>query len=108
MLQQPALEFETAAITGQGPIRAHNTMAWHDHSYRICAVREAHGANRRWPANPRGELRIGGGTAAGNRSQRMPHLALKRRAAGRHRQRIKGSEIASEVTADRIAQPMRN
>lgn len=81
MFEQPGVALDTIAITGKRTIGSDHTMTRHDGSNRICTIGQTNSPNSCRPTNLFGKLRIRNGRAAGNLSQRTPHITLKRRAA---------------------------
>src|SRR5579863_2950466 len=85
VLKQPALALDSATIAGERSVRADHAMARDYDPNRICAIGKPNGTNCGRTANSFSKLRIGDCRATANLAQRMPHLPLKRRAAGFNR-----------------------
>jgi len=104
MLEEPALPLDTAAISGQGTIRANHPMARHNHTHRIRSIRQPNRSNRTRPSDPFRKLPIGNRSAAGNLSQCPPHLALKIRTHRLYRQFINRIKLARKISPYRFGQ----
>src|SRR5207237_1983996 len=77
--EQPLLAVEAAAIAGERPITADDTMARHDNGDRICAVCGADGTHGARLADSARKIRVRQRGPCGDVPQRFPNPALKRR-----------------------------
>src|SRR4030081_3252612 len=101
MLQQPALALEPAAILDQRAAGADQAMTGHDDAERIGAIGMADRARRPGHAELGRQRAIAHGGAGRNFWQRVPGLALERRAANAPFDRLEAIEVALEIIRQR-------
>lgn len=81
MQQEPLLDGKSAAESGEGAVRAHNTMSRDDYSERVGANGLPHSASRFWPADGVSHIAVCPHGAGGNLHEGLPNGTLKIRAA---------------------------
>src|SRR5499427_11078306 len=110
--EEPALALDSARIAREPGIAADEAMAGNDDGHGIERVGMSHRSRRGGTAEAGGEPPIARGLARRDLPQRSPDRLLERRAAGIHRDRVDGVEMAREVRlelfadAERIAPAM--
>src|SRR5215510_11137413 len=95
--EEPALALDSARIAGEPGIAADEAMAGNDDGHGIERVGAPHRSRRGRAAQASGESPVARGLARRDSPQRPPDRLLKGRAAGIHRDRVDGAQIAREV-----------
>ena len=94
--EQRPLAGKAAGVSGQRAVRADDAMAGNDDRQRIAARRGARRADARRSARARRELAIGDRRAVAHAGDRLPDIALERRADRRQRH-VERDALAREI-----------
>src|SRR5687768_12789667 len=78
ILENLLLAVQAPAISAKTLILAHNTMAWNNQCDGVLSTRTPHGSHRPWIPKSLCDIAVRPGFTTRNRSQHLPHLALKR------------------------------
>src|SRR5262249_13507120 len=103
MTEEPTLALDSARIAGEPGIAADEAMAGNDDRHGIQRVGMSHRGRRGGTREAGGEPSIARGLARRYLPQRSPDRLLEKRAAGIHRERVDGVEMASEVRLELFA-----
>ncbi len=107
MIEQPALAFETATVSGQGAVGPDYAMAWHDNGNGVGSVGESDSTNGCGMADALGQGAVRDGASAGDLAQSLPDLTLERRASCSDWNVVDGVQLAGEVAGDGVGNAFR-
>jgi len=101
--EQPALPADTAAISAKTSISTDDPMARNHNGNRVCGIGQANRTDRFQAPELTRQRPITQRRSGLDRSEFRPNVALKRRASGRHGNRVDREEIAQEIVVHRAA-----
>ena len=103
VVEEPLLAVEPAAVAAERAVGTHDAVAGYGDAGRIAPRGGADGANRGRPPDRAGDLAVRRGAAGGNLTNRLPDLALERRAREVDFDPVERADVAVEVGAQRVA-----